>query len=86
MSCKGGNTDSIYQGDGLQKKLDSLIEQHPDCVRGTVKFKKVHHQVNYKPWAGNEAICEDPEKYTGLSVNEYGMKLMMGNGNVVAHE
>ncbi len=75
MSCKGGNTDSIYQGDGLQRKLDSLIQQHPDCVRGTIKFKKVHHQVNYKPWSGNEAICKEPEKWTDFSINEYGMKL-----------
>jgi hypothetical protein len=54
MSCKGGNTDSIYKGDGLQKKLDSLILQHPDVAKGTNKFKKVHHQVDYKPFEKNE--------------------------------
>lgn len=54
MSCKGGNTDSIYKDDGLQKKLDSLIEQHADCVKGTFKFNKVHHQVNYKPFVDNK--------------------------------
>lgn len=58
-SCKGGNTDSIYQGDGLQKKLDSLIEQHPDVVKGTFKFKKVHHQVNYKPFKDLEPTLKD---------------------------
>lgn len=47
MSCKGGNTSTIYQGDGLQKKLDSLIKQHPDIVKGCIKFKKIHHQVDY---------------------------------------
>ena len=54
LSVKGGNTSSIYTGDGLQKKLDSLIEQHPDVVKGTIKFKKVHHQVDYKPFKNNK--------------------------------
>ena len=54
LSVKGGNTSSIYTGDGLQKKLDSLIQQHPDVVKGTIKFKKVHHQVDYKPFKNNK--------------------------------
>lgn len=58
LSVKGGNAD-IYSGDGLQKKLDSLIAQHPDVVKGTFKFKKVHHQVNYKPFADNKVIYKD---------------------------
>jgi hypothetical protein len=58
LSVKGGNAD-IYSGDGLQKKLDSLIAQHPDVVKGTFKFKKVHHQVNYKPYADNKVIYKD---------------------------
>jgi hypothetical protein len=52
LSVKGGN-QKIYSGDGLQKKLDSLIAQHPDVVKPTKKFKKVHHQVNYKPFRKN---------------------------------
>jgi hypothetical protein len=55
LSVKGGNQD-IYSGDGLQNKLDSLIEQHPDCVKGTVKFKKVHHQVDYSQFKDNKLI------------------------------
>ena len=58
LSCKGGNTDTIYKDDGLQKKLDSLIKQHPDVVKGTIKFKKVHHQVNYKPFIKNKLILK----------------------------
>ena len=44
----GGNGD-IYSGtesnkfDGFQKKIDSLIEQHPDCVKDKPKFGKKHH-------------------------------------------
>ena len=58
LSVKGGNSE-IYSGDGLQKKLDSLMSQHPDVVKGTIKFKKVHHQVNYKPFKDNKVIYKD---------------------------
>lgn len=58
LSVKGGNSQ-IYSGDGLQKKLDSLIAQHPDVVRGTVRFSKVHHQVDYRPFKDNKIIYKD---------------------------
>lgn len=57
LSVKGGNQE-IYSGDGLQKKLDSLIEQHPDCVKGTIKFNKIHHQVDYSSFKSNEIILK----------------------------
>lgn len=60
LSVKGGNQE-IYSGDGLQKKLDSLIAQHPDVVKGTFKFGKVHHLVDYKPFANNKVIFKDVE-------------------------
>lgn len=52
LSVKGGN-QQIYSGDGLQRKLDSLIEQHPDVVKGIIRFKKVHHHVNYTQFKDN---------------------------------
>jgi len=58
MSCEGGNTDSIYKGDGLQKKLDSLIEQHPDCVKEKKNYFHVHHQVDYRPFKKNKLILK----------------------------
>lgn len=78
MSCKGGNTDSIYQNDGLQKKVDSLISQHPDVVKQTYKFQKVHHQVNYKPFKDNELIFGNmnhinPSNYDLVLVQEIKM-------------
>lgn len=76
MSCKGGNTDSIYQNGGLQKKLDSLINQHPDCVKGTVKFKKVHHQVNYSKFKKNKLKLKE-----GIEIREdyddWGLKIFI---------
>ena len=58
LSVKGGNSQ-IYSGDGLQKKLDSLIAQHPDVVKPTVKFSKVHHQVDYTRFKDNKIIYKD---------------------------
>lgn len=57
LSVKGGNSE-IYSGDGLQKKLDSLIEQHPEYVKGIIKFKKVHHQVDYSSFKNNKLILK----------------------------
>lgn len=62
MSVKGGNTSSIYQNDGLQKKLDSLLNQHGDVARGTYRFKKVHHYVDYRPFSHLPLIKK--ENYT----------------------
>lgn len=57
LSVKGGNSQ-IYSGTGLQDKLDSLISQHPNEVKGTFKFKKVHHQVDYSSFKDNKIILK----------------------------
>lgn len=59
MTCKGGNTDSIYKNDGLMKKFMALQEMHPDVVKFTDKRHKdgrPHHTVNYKPFKKNILI------------------------------
>lgn len=59
-SIKGGNTDTIYKDDGLQKKLESLIKQHPDVVKGGHRYKKDnHHYVDYTPFKDNKLIEKD---------------------------
>ena len=74
MSCKGGNTDSVYKGNGLQLKLDSLIKQHPDVCRGTIKFKKVHHQVNYASYENLEfKYKEGVKEKLKDEYNDYGL-------------
>lgn len=81
MSCKGGNTSSIYQNDGLQKKLDSLIEQHPDVAKQSHKYgKHNHHHVNYKPWMNNPLNKNGSDVPSGPQaaedINEFGLTLM----------
>ena len=70
LSCKGGNTDSIYKENGLELKLQSLIEQHSDVVKETYKFKKIHHEVNYKPFENNKL-----EKSNYISDKNYSLEL-----------
>tara|TARA_R110002072_G_scaffold223_3_gene1661 strand:+ start:1367 stop:3040 length:1674 start_codon:yes stop_codon:yes gene_type:complete len=62
-SCKGGNTDSIYKGDGLQKKLEQLLLFHGDVAKQSNKFKKEnHHQVDYSGFKENKVIFNDKIK------------------------
>ena len=78
-SCKGGNTDSIYKEDGLQKKLESLLAQHPDVTKQTSKYKKDnHHQVDYRGFADNELIMKEGVS-EGLTHNpfDYEMKIIL---------
>ena len=72
----GGNTDHVYNsGDHRLAFAQSLKDQHPDVVEVAWKFGRWHHEVNYKPFAGNRLrlrpgvvpVCED---------NEYGMRLV----------
>ena len=68
----GGNTE-IYKGseknkfEGFQKKLDSLIEQHPDVVTQTNERhidNRPHHKVVYKQFKDNKLILLPPKKWT----------------------
>jgi len=83
MTMKGGNTDELYQGAGLDKKEDdgrwkmakSLKDQHPDIVEITRKWGRWQHHVNYKPFAKNKLI-KKPGIVIQKGVNNYGMKLI----------
>lgn len=65
MSCKGGNTDTIYSGeDAHYQKALHLKEQHPKITKIVKKFtnakgqKRWHHDVDYTPFFGNEPILK----------------------------
>lgn len=74
MRMRGGNTDVLYQGDGRLAMAQSLMEQHPDCVRVTTKWGRPQHHVDYSRFKGNALrLCDDADVPAG--VNEYGMTL-----------
>ena len=69
LNIKGGNTDSIYNvKNGILKKAQSLVKQHPDVVKLGERFGRPHHIVNYKPFSNNPLektryICKMPKEY-----------------------
>lgn len=54
--------------------VDELYQAHPDVVKITEKFGRIHHHVNYKPFSKNKLIKKEglviPDR-----VNNYGMIL-----------
>ena len=58
LTSKGGNTDSIYKEDNNGSgvlKTQSLLEQHPDCVKPEYRYKKtrLHHKIDTKRFEDN---------------------------------
>lgn len=74
MTVKGGMTPH-YQGDGRFKMAYELYQKHPDVTTITRKWGRWQHQVNYKPFRGNELIKKDGVEIPE-GVNEYGMRLV----------
>ena len=74
MKMKGGNTDEVYEKGAKRKEFaESLAQQHPDVAKVVQRFGRWHHQVDYKPFAGNALIpkpCIVPS-----TPNNYGMFL-----------
>lgn len=60
MTCKGGNTDTIYSvEDAHLKKSLELKNNHPDCVEVVERFGRWHHLVNYNIFKNLELIYND---------------------------
>lgn len=74
MTMKGGNTDELYQDDGRLKMAESLVEQHPDVARVSVKFGRYQHCVDYSPFRLNKLKLK-PGVSIPEGVNNYGMVL-----------
>lgn len=58
MMMKGGN-EEIYSEAGKSRHLmtESLIQQHPDCVRSIPRYgREVHHYINYRQFYKNKLI------------------------------
>lgn len=57
LSMKGGNTDAVYKDTDNRKEFaESLREQHPDLVKVVWRYKRWHHEVNYKSFRDNILI------------------------------
>lgn len=79
QSMKGGNTTEIY-ADGTLRKSKALVDLHPDCVRLTYRFGRIHHYADYSRFKSNKLIRkadalipEGPQEY-GMTYIPYGQK------------
>lgn len=80
MTVKGGlNTEEFYRGTNKRKEfVESLIEQHPDCVKMVWRYERWHHEVDYSRFKNNKLI-KVKDLIVNQGVNEYNMKLIKTN-------
>ena len=76
MRVAGGlNTEEFYKGTNKRSEfVDSLIKQHPDCVRKVWRYERWHHEVDYRQFQENKLIKKD-DLIIDSGVNNYGMVL-----------
>lgn len=75
MTCKGGNTDDLYLIQGGRLKMARALESlHPDVTKTTWKWGRWQHQVDYRPFKGNQLRLK-PGVTIPEGVNNYGMVL-----------
>lgn len=80
MTMKGGNTEEIYAReqagfDNRRTFAESLQNQHPDVVSVIMRWGRVHHLVDYKPFQQNNLLKLKEGLNIPSGYNEYGMEL-----------
>jgi hypothetical protein len=82
MMLKGGNTDSLYQGDGRLKMARSLERMWPQVVKTKRRFNRPQHVV-HKSWMKFDTPLK---RKPGLKIddqpNEFGMRLNKVKPNI----
>lgn len=76
LTMRGGNTDELYKHTNERLEFaQSLQQQHPDVVKIVRRYNRWHHEVDYRPFAGNKLMrkhgVEIPDE-----PNNYGMKFI----------
>lgn len=73
QSMTGGNTDELYK-DGTLEKSRMIQRLHPDVARVAMRYGRVHHSVDYRPFKRNKLrLREGVEVPDG--VDDHGMLL-----------
>lgn len=85
MTMKGGNTDELYKADGRIEMALSLQRQHPDVVTVVKKFRRLQHQVDYRPFKVNRLIPR-PGLSVSATPDEYGMVCVERAEQELKHE
>lgn len=83
---KGGNTDEFYHVEGQREagkryadtgtvaKSEMLAKVHPDVAKVAIRFKRVHHSVDYKRFRGLQ-LRRRPGVEVPDGVDNFGMVL-----------
>jgi hypothetical protein len=74
QTVKGGNTVVFYELEGTYPKSAMQVKLHPDVSRIVQRFNRIHHIVDYKPFAKN-ALKRRPTVQVAQGINNYGMTL-----------
>jgi TET-associated glycosyltransferase-like protein len=70
----GGNTAELYRN-GTLAKSQMLVDTHPDITKLVWRYKRWHHQVDYRPFERQKLVRRDDLEIPGQPY-EYGMKLV----------
>lgn len=73
---KGGNNEIFYKDIGTELKSKMIADLHSDVCKVSVKFHRIHHEVNYKIFTQKLHFRDGYEPKPG--VNNYGMYLIDG--------
>lgn len=75
VEMEGGNREVFYRHEGTLPKSRMLVRMHPDVASLTWKFRRWHHEVDYRPFAGHR-----PHLRPGVVIpdapQEFGMRLV----------
>jgi len=75
MVQDGGNEKIYKESDNRKQFAESLKKQHPDVVKVTWRYKRWHHQVDYRSFKNRKLRYKDNFVLPKDKVNNYGMKL-----------
>lgn len=77
QTVPGGCNADFYQREGTGPKSEMLWQLHPDCTRVVVKWGRVHHHVDYRPFKGNRLRLRPGVRLEDLpETDEFGMELV----------
>ena len=73
QTMRGGNSEEFYDKEGTAKKSQMLADLHPDVAKVVWKFSRVHHEVDYSPFAKNDPGFDPSLLPHGEGTYDYGM-------------
>jgi hypothetical protein len=75
QTMKGGNSEDFYFKDGTRNKSQMLVDMHPDVAKIIEAYGRIHHKVDYKPYANN-ALKRKVDISNLEKIDNYKMELI----------